>query len=136
MSDRKLTDVAAQPSTLDKPLLDDAERINEEEDGEVEDDDPSLPLCGEIWNLVKISVPIFLMQCAWVAMNVTDSALLGHAGTSYLNAQALQSLWTSSTGVFLTGQVLIVFCAQTYGAGNHKLVGVWAQVVIALICIS
>ena len=65
---------------------------------------------------------------AWVAMNVTDTALLGHSSKQDLNAQALQSLWTSSTGVFLSARVLNIFGSQAYGAQNFHLVGVWAQV--------
>ena len=45
-----------------------------------------------------------------------------------LDAQALQSLWTSSTGAFLTGRVLNVFGSQAYGAKSFHLVGVWMQV--------
>lgn len=129
-----LTDVVGpEASTLDAPLLDaEHEPVNVADDASDDGSEPEAPsLLGiEIWNLFKLSVPIFIMQVAWVAMNVTDSALLGHAGTAYLDAQALQSLWTSSTGVFLTGRVLIVFCSQSYGAGNKELVGVWAQVAV------
>ena len=137
--DENLADVVGpEPSTLDAPLLDaeqgikggQGDTVDDSSEDESEPEAPSL-LGIEIWNLFKLSVPIFIMQVAWVAMNVTDSALLGHAGTAYLDAQALQSLWTSSTGVFLTGRVLIVFCSQSYGAGNKELVGVWAQVAVA-----
>ena len=41
----------------------------------------------------------------------------GHAGntTKYLDASALSDLWMSSTGVFIQGGVLGVFCAQAFG---------------------
>ena len=67
-------------------------------------------------------------------MNSADTALLGHSGNQGLDAQALQSLWTSSTGVFLTARVLNVFGSQAYGAKNYHLVGVWMQVGGFVLC--
>jgi len=61
-------------------------------------------------------------------MKSTDTALLGHVGTRYLSASAVSDLWTQSTGVFIQGRVLGVFCGQAIGAGNKKLAGIWLQV--------
>lgn len=47
----------------------------------------------------------------------------GHVGTRYLSASAVSDLWTQSTGVFIQGRVLGVFCGQAIGAGNKKLAG-------------
>uniref|UniRef100_A0A7S1KYX5 Protein DETOXIFICATION n=1 Tax=Alexandrium catenella TaxID=2925 RepID=A0A7S1KYX5_ALECA len=71
-------------------------------------------------------------------MKVTDTALLGRAGTRYLEAVSLSDLWTSSTGVFIQSRVSGTFCSQAYGAGNKELVGIWLQVayvVLFAVCI-
>lgn len=91
-NDQSMQDVAAG-GPLDAPLLDnddDMVMTKDEEagvatsaanDGEDGVEPTPTTLCAEIGNLFKLAIPIFMMQCAWVAMNVTDSALLGHAGT-------------------------------------------------------
>ena len=84
----------------------------------------------ELWKLTKLAVPIFIMQVSWSGMTLTDTALLGHVGTVYLNSQALQTLVTNSTGVLLTSRVLVVFGKQSFAAGKSKLVGVWTQVAL------
>lgn len=83
--------------------------------------------------MLLLAVPIFLSSVSWVAMKVTDSALLGHTGTRYLDAVAVGDLWMSSTGVFIGGGVLGVFCGQALGAGNKRLVGVWLQVSLCIV---
>ena len=144
----QMRDVAAG-NDLDAPLLDPVDEAESysalgdaDDDADAaddnDDDDKPTSFGKELCMLIKTFIPIFLMMSSWVAMNVTDSALLGHVGTMYLDAQALQSLWTSSTGVFLTARVLVTFCAQSFGAGNKELVGIWAQVgltTLSLVCI-
>jgi MATE family multidrug resistance protein len=66
-------------------------------------------------------------------MKVTDSAVLGHVGTNYLDATALSDLWTSSTGVFIQSRVVGTFCGQAFGAGNKMLVGIWIQVAYSVL---
>lgn len=82
----------------------------------------------ELSDLLKLTVPIFFGMISWVAMKTTDTALLGHTGTDYLTASAMSDLWTSSTGVFISGSVLGTFVGQAVGAGNTKMAGVWLQV--------
>lgn len=60
---------------------------------------------------MKLAAPMALSSCSWTAMAATDTALIGHTGTIYLTASALSDMWTSSTGVFLDGGVLSVFCS-------------------------
>ena len=45
-----------------------------------------------------------------------------------LPCSAVSDLWTQSTGVFISGRVLGVFCGQAIGANNKKLAGIWLQV--------
>eukprot|EP00913_Durusdinium_trenchii_P034060 g31880.t1 len=92
-------------------------------------------------------MPMFLAMVSWVAMKVTDTAVLGHVGREptprYLDASALSDLWTicmswhplaepvgrtASSGVFIQSRVVSTFCGQAYGAGNKALVGIWLQV--------
>lgn len=82
----------------------------------------------EVCDLFRLSMPIFVSMVSWVVMKSTDTALLGHVGTKYLEASALSDLWTSSTGVFIQGRVLGMFVGQAVGAGNNPLAGIWLQV--------
>eukprot|EP00440_Ansanella_granifera_P070848 gb/GFBE01076892.1/.p1 GENE.gb/GFBE01076892.1/~~gb/GFBE01076892.1/.p1 ORF type:complete len:539 (+),score=97.35 gb/GFBE01076892.1/:1-1617(+) len=87
----------------------------------------------EIVEILKLTVPMFISMVSWVAMKVTDTAVLGHVGTRYLDATALSDLWTSSTGVFIQSRVVGTFCGQAFGAGNKMLVGKWLQVSYAVL---
>mmetsp|Transcript_23732 Transcript_23732/g.32674 ORF Transcript_23732/g.32674 Transcript_23732/m.32674 type:complete len:508 (-) Transcript_23732:78-1601(-) len=91
----------------------------------------------EAWDLLGLSVPIFISMSSWVTMKTTDTALLGHVGTHFLSASAISDLWTQSTGVLIQGRVLGMFCGQAFGAGNKHLAGIWLQVsYVVLGCIS
>jgi hypothetical protein len=72
-------------------------------------------------------VPLFFSSLSWVAMKTTDTALLGRAGTQYLEASSLSDLWTSSTGVIIQGRVLDMFVGNSI-ATNPKMAGEWLQV--------
>lgn len=87
----------------------------------------------EAWELIKLTIPIFISMCSWVTMKVTDTAVLGHVGTRYLDATALSDIWTSSTGVFIQSRVVGTFCGQAFGAGNKMMVGIWLQVAYAVL---
>lgn len=91
------------------------------------------PFYKEVAQILALAFPMFFASLSWVAMKTTDSALLGHAGTRYLDAAALSDLWTSSFGVFISGGVLGTFCGQALGAGNNKLVGVWLQISLVIL---
>lgn len=93
---------------------------------------------GELRDLFALTAAFFVASVSWVAMKTTDTALLGHVGTRYLDATALSDLYTSSTGVFVQGRVLGVFVSQAVGAGNQRLAGVWLQtsyVVLAIVLV-
>lgn len=83
--------------------------------------------------MIYLAVPIFFTRVSWVIMKVTDTALLGHAGTHYLEAVSLSDLWTQSTGVFIMSMATSTLCAQALGAGNKHLVGIWIQVALAVL---
>eukprot|EP00928_Gymnodinium_smaydae_P042901 TRINITY_DN28848_c0_g1_i1.p1 TRINITY_DN28848_c0_g1~~TRINITY_DN28848_c0_g1_i1.p1 ORF type:complete len:489 (+),score=60.45 TRINITY_DN28848_c0_g1_i1:62-1528(+) len=87
----------------------------------------------DIWDLLLLTGPLFLSRVSFVVMKTTDSSMLGHVGTRYLDAAALSDLWTSSTGVLAQSYAAGVFCSNAYGAGNKKLVGIWVQVAWAVL---
>eukprot|EP00933_Yihiella_yeosuensis_P051292 TRINITY_DN4918_c0_g2_i1.p1 TRINITY_DN4918_c0_g2~~TRINITY_DN4918_c0_g2_i1.p1 ORF type:complete len:501 (+),score=57.17 TRINITY_DN4918_c0_g2_i1:92-1594(+) len=97
-------------------------------DGLLSNEGRRLTVAAEVFELFKLAIPIFINMVSWVTMKVTDTAVLGHVGTRYLDASALSDLWTSSTGVFISSRVVGTFCGQAYGAGNKQLVGIWLQV--------
>jgi len=76
---------------------------------------------------------IFTSSVSWVGMKTIDTALLGRAGTEFLKAAALSDLWTSTSGVLLSGRVLATLCGQAIGAANgdsekaRQLAGAWLQ---------
>lgn len=88
---------------------------------------------SELMDLFKMASTLFISRVSYVIMKVTDSSLLGHTGTTYLEAVALSDLWTSSTGVFIQSPVAGMFCGQAFGAGNKRLVGMWTQVALAVL---
>lgn len=88
---------------------------------------PSNPL-GDVRDLLWLSSAYFVASASFVAMKTTDTALVGHLGTEYLDAVAYSDLYTSASGVLIKGDVLNVFCAQAYGSGNLQLVGTWLKV--------
>mmetsp|Transcript_43080 Transcript_43080/g.99184 ORF Transcript_43080/g.99184 Transcript_43080/m.99184 type:complete len:501 (-) Transcript_43080:212-1714(-) len=89
---------------------------------------PAATVLKEVQDILRIMIPIFMSMVSWVAMKVTDTAVVGHVSTDYLSAVALSDLWTSSTGVFIQSRVIGTFCGQAWGAGNKMLVGAWLQV--------
>lgn len=54
-----------------------------------------LTVLEELRDIFRLTVPLFFSSLSWVAMKTTDTALLGHSGTKYLEASALSDLWTS-----------------------------------------
>ena len=92
----------------------------------------------ELRELGALTAGFFVSSVSWVIMKTTDTALLGHVGTRYLDASALSDLYTQSTGVFIQGRVLGIFVSQAYGAGNYALAGAWLQtsyVVLAVVAL-
>eukprot|EP00035_Acanthoeca_spectabilis_P006906 m.130486 g.130486 ORF g.130486 m.130486 type:complete len:494 (-) comp13713_c0_seq8:102-1583(-) len=91
-----------------------------------------LTVLEELRDIFRLTVPLFFSSLSWVAMKTTDTALLGHSGTKYLEASALSDLWTSSTGVFIQGRVLGMFVGNALAA-NPKKGGEWLQVSLVVL---
>ena len=94
-----------------------------------------LSVCGEVWDLLTLTLPVFVASIAFVGMKTTDTSLMGHVGSDALDASSYSDLYTQSSGVFITAGSLGVFTGQAYGAKNYKMVGVWLQVAYASIAI-
>jgi hypothetical protein len=66
-----------------QPLLTKTEEKKAEIDGTIFHD---------VWDTIKLGVPIFFSMLSWVGMKTTDSALLGHVSAKALSAAALSDL--------------------------------------------
>jgi len=94
---------------------------------------PSHGWFRELRELLYLSASIFVLRVSWVVIKTTDSALLGYTGTRYLAAASISDLWTQSTGVFIMGGVLGMFCSQAIGSGNKQMAGIWLQVSLTVL---
>jgi len=105
------------------------------------------PLVGEkhrkfnFWteskDILELALPISVGRISWTGMKTTDTAILGHVGTEFLAASSISDLYTSSSGVFLSGRIVGVLCSQAIGAENPELAGIWLQVALfVLFCVS
>jgi Na+-driven multidrug efflux pump len=59
----------------------------------------------ELNDLVHLTVPMAISRISWIGMKTTDTGLVGHTSTLYLEATALSDLWTQSTGCVLSGAI-------------------------------
>jgi len=91
----------------------------------------------ELAEIISLALPISVGRISWTGMKTTDTALLGHVGTEFLAASSVSDLYTSSSGVFLSGRMVGTLCSQAIGAGNPELAGIWFQVALfVLSCVS
>lgn len=82
----------------------------------------------DVWDTIKLAIPIFVAMVSWIGMKTTDTSLLGHVGAEALSASALSDLWTMCSGVLVNGRILRVLVGQAVGANNPKLAGAYLQV--------
>lgn len=92
----------------------------------------AIPLRQEVRELSNMAVQLSLRQMVRQVMTITDSAFQGHIGTKQLAGVSLAGMWMGVPSAFIqfSIQAINTLCSQAYGAGNHKLVGVWLQVAI------
>ena len=83
---------------------------------------------SDVWDTLKLAIPIFVAMVSWIGMKTTDTSLLGHVGAEALSASALSDLWTMCSGVLVNGRILRVLVGQAVGANNPKLAGAYLQV--------
>eukprot|EP00192_Tetraselmis_astigmatica_P005619 CAMPEP_0117672028 /NCGR_PEP_ID=MMETSP0804-20121206/13674_1 /TAXON_ID=1074897 /ORGANISM="Tetraselmis astigmatica, Strain CCMP880" /LENGTH=514 /DNA_ID=CAMNT_0005480579 /DNA_START=50 /DNA_END=1594 /DNA_ORIENTATION=+ len=128
---------ATAADEVQEPLLDNSPAEGSPSDKassqQLEISDETSGLLKEFCDLLYLTAAIFVSSVSWVIIKTTDSALLGYTGTHYLAAASISDLWTQSTGVFIMGGVLGMFCSQAIGAGNRELAGIWLQVSLAVL---
>jgi MATE family multidrug resistance protein len=85
--------------------------------------------------VLSIASPIALSILCRTAQSLTDLSFLGHLSTDYLAGSSAAFLWMNITSAILYrafGTSVNTLCAQAFGAGNLRLVGVWLQLSIVL----
>eukprot|EP00759_Apiculatamorpha_spiralis_P006407 PhF_6_TR13696/c0_g1_i2/m.22092/K03327/TC.MATE, SLC47A, norM, mdtK, dinF; multidrug resistance protein, MATE family len=86
----------------------------------------------EFYRTAKYSFPISLSTLASMARGATDVAFLGHMGIEQLAGGNLAgSLYVAMSVLFHSAPyAMSPLCAQSFGARNFRLVGVWFQITL------
>ncbi len=93
---------------------------------------------------VTLSVPLVLIELAWVAMVTTDTVMMGWLGPESLAAGALAGQFFLFFEYFAIGVIAAVapILSQHLGARRYRMVrrtfrqGVWVAVIVALPCVA
>ena len=91
---------------------------------------------SEFYDLLHLSIPMAISRVSWVGMKTTDTGLVGHTKTLYLEASALSDLWTQSTACVLSGGVLGMFASQVPAQISHFCIQIFYASVFSIILIS
>ena len=80
---------------------------------------------AEIRELLRLGLPVSLTQLGVMMLGVVDTMMVGHLGTTALDAAALGSLWVWGTAVFGIGLVFGMdpIVSQAHGAGEGPVNG-------------
>jgi MATE family multidrug resistance protein len=84
---------------------------------------------AEIRALLRLGLPVSLTQLGVMMLGVVDTMMVGHLGTTALDAAALGSLWVGGTAVFGIGLVFGMdpIVSQAHGAGERRRVALALQ---------
>ncbi|MEX1362492.1 MAG: MATE family efflux transporter [Nannocystaceae bacterium] len=93
---------------------------------------------SELHALLRLGLPVAATQLGMMMLGVVDTMMVGHLGTTALDAAALGSLWVWGTAVLGVGLVFGMdpIVTQAHGAGQHRRVALALQrglVVAALV---
>jgi multidrug resistance protein, MATE family len=92
---------------------------------------------AELRTLLRLGLPVALTQLGVMMLGVVDTMMVGHLGTTALDAAALGSLWIWGTAVFGIGLVFGMdpIVSQAHGAGERRRVALTLQrgVVVATV---
>lgn len=93
---------------------------------------------SELRALLRLGLPVAATQLGMMMLGVVDTMMVGHLGTTALDAAALGSLWVWGTAVLGVGLVFGMdpIVTQAHGAGQHRRVALALQrglVVAALV---
>lgn len=106
-------------------------------------EEPSSPdepysFLSELFALLPMAGPLALSHTSKILQETGTDVLLGHRNTTVLAgvAQALVCLnLFEQISVGVCGPQLSMLCGQAHGAKQHRLVGVWLQMMLILVCI-
>lgn len=91
----------------------------------------------EVRELLRLGLPVSVTQLGVMMLGVVDTMMVGHLGTTALDASALGSLWVWGTAVFGIGLVFGMdpIVSQAHGAGERRRVALALQrgMVVALV---
>jgi MATE family multidrug resistance protein len=91
----------------------------------------------ELRALLRLGLPVSVTQLGVMMLGVVDTMMVGHLGTTALDAAALGSLWVWGTAVLGVGLVLGMdpIVSQAHGAGERRRVALTLQrgLVVALL---
>lgn len=90
----------------------------------------------ELSTLIRNSIPLVVTFSLQYSLTVASIFSVGHLGKTELGAVSLASMTANITGFAMIqglATCLDTFCAQAYGAGNYKLVGLYFQKCAAMI---
>lgn len=84
---------------------------------------------SELRALLRLGLPVAATQLGMMMLGVVDTMMVGHLGTTALDAAALGSLWVWGTVVFGVGLVFGMdpIVTQAHGAGQHRRVALALQ---------
>jgi MATE family multidrug resistance protein len=76
----------------------------------------------ELARLVRLALPLMASQVGMMVLGVTETVIVGRAGTTTLDAVSLGNVWTHGTMLIATGVVMGAdpILSQAYGAGDAR----------------
>lgn len=88
----------------------------------------SAQLPGGVREVIDLAIPVVLTHISITAMQVVDSAMVGHLGAAELGAVGFGGVWMWTLMCFFVGTTTSVqtFVAQQFGAGKTEQCGSWA----------
>jgi MATE family multidrug resistance protein len=83
-----------------------------------------LPTRGELRSLLRLAVPVVVVQVGIMAMGVVDSIMVGHLSATALASVALGNLYFMGFAIFGMGVLMALdpLVAQAVGAGDHPAI--------------
>jgi MATE family multidrug resistance protein len=101
------------------------------------------PWLRDLRAMVRLALPMVLTQLAWVAMLITDTAMIGRLGADALAGATLSLMLFFMAYIFCFGVVMATasLASQAYGAKNPRRVrrivrqGWWVTIVLTTPCL-
>ncbi|KAL1365938.1 hypothetical protein HN51_013878 [Arachis hypogaea] len=95
----------------------------------------------EVKKQVWLAGPLILVSLLNFAIQLISIMFVGHLGELALSGVSMATSFSSVTGIALMmgmASALDTFCGQSYGAGQHRMLGVHAQramIVLMIVCV-